>query len=418
MKLDIDRSQKSCSFVGASSRNIAQNSAEKQSTATAPPFSNFRGCRLRLSNDYERQLFLYGLQVNPSIVSDIRSIEIHLDARLHNEYVDDKLAIALAAFHPSSTYSPLSPHNLQLIKIVLSGDVLFTRHTYHLVSPAVSGDVLGDLHKFMNAGALSRTEQANLPFKVNSTEKTFARALLGIRSVPRITFEERGKARIESCFKKQIQRTLILPPGVHPSPASETSFEEGTEDKEYSMSAFYGKGEFYSRNYFVKEQPYPTRDYAPIPDSERGKQKVCLDEKTLMLGNFLGRDKDAVQKEAKSTFNARSRGLKRKRFREESFSPPSDYTSPNGHRTRAKRREISGLGAGELSEGQMSEGRGLHDMVRIGGQKQDGEDLGTSKNGHIMCWINQHTRGIKTDYGEWLGLTGKGAQITLGWSMK
>jgi hypothetical protein len=103
-------------------------------------------------------------------------LEIHVDASKSEEYDELRLAVALQSLHPKSDGT--NPHRFRAIKIVVKGNVLYTRYRYHLASPATSKDASEQLQEFVNAGR-SRQADANLAYKIISTERIVARALLG-----------------------------------------------------------------------------------------------------------------------------------------------------------------------------------------------------------------------------------------------
>jgi hypothetical protein len=66
----------------------------------------------------------------------LQILEIHLDASKQDKFVEFRLALALTGLHPR--HDGTNPHNYRTIKIVVKGNVLFTRYRYHLTSPAMS----------------------------------------------------------------------------------------------------------------------------------------------------------------------------------------------------------------------------------------------------------------------------------------
>jgi hypothetical protein len=141
----------------------------------------------------------------------IRIIELHLNANRMGAAEEDILAIGLEYFHPFPDGS--QPHNLEQVVIVVHSHTLFTRYNYVLVSPAGSEEVRGKIPKLLSEGGLSKKDMKDLEFKVNSTEKPLANALLGIRGVKHVSFTKNSSSRgkLEAGFEATIAVTLTAP---------------------------------------------------------------------------------------------------------------------------------------------------------------------------------------------------------------
>ncbi|KAF2711681.1 hypothetical protein K504DRAFT_532230 [Pleomassaria siparia CBS 279.74] len=348
-----------------------------------------------------------------SRLGDIHTLKIHLNAGNFSDYYDDCLAMALNAFHPRP--DGINPHNLRRIVLVVVGSVLFCRYNYTLISPAASHDVKNQLHKLLT-GDLSVEEKAKLPFKVNSTEKAIAKALLGIRGLEEVSIECQTRAKMEALFAHALRDTLTLPPTLSPANANGTAAVLVQSPVHCTTAS--------SQSYKETLRPYPLRKYTHKPDSEHG-VRVLLDENTMLLGHFADQDPEDTKFQA---MTASKKLPKRRLTREESgivkvstgtlgrVTGRTSYGNQSVKRRKVKRETLDERDAVvvEVRRVRGEEG-GLHDMVRIGAKQQDGEDLGQAKGGELSCFIDQKVPGEGTPNGEWLALTGKGGMATMGW---
>lgn len=170
----------------------------------------------------------------------IRVLEVHLNATKPDEYADYRLTRVLNELQPNADGT--NPHNLHAVKLVVKGNVLYTRYSYSLASPAMSQDASDGLRKLVTNG-LSEQEKINLRYKVYGTEKIVARALLGIRGVRQVVIE--GKGKMEGQFAETIKATLIQPPGTSIS-------EQGRALVPNSTGWLYGEGLFASGTWDCK----------------------------------------------------------------------------------------------------------------------------------------------------------------------
>lgn len=365
-----------------------------------------------------------------SRLGHLHTVEIHLNGGQHSEYMDDYLAMALNAFHPRPDST--NPHKLETLKLVISGRVLFHRFNYVLVSPAVSHEVKSKLNRLMTSG-LSIEEKADLAFKVNSTEKSIAKAILGIRGVKNVIIEHRGRAKMEPAFADIIKRTLVLSTSAA-SALSEVRSDTPTLNQEgaclsQKMRAQQLRG----------KKEYPTRNNNVIPASGYGTTRVLVDEAIQILGHFTNESEETTKMKA---IEAAKSGTKRK-------IPPSDHhmiedtttaistAKVNYTRTlrSSKRRKLdpetrmadalcakvvetasADLVATRQTHNAGLMEKGVEDMVRIMSKPQDGEDLVLPKGMGAPCFINQRPRAKGTKNGEWLVLTGKGGMAQMGWN--
>jgi hypothetical protein len=362
-------------------------------------------------------------------LSHLHTVEIHLNGGQHSEYVDDYLAMALNQFHFRS--DGINPHQLNCLKLVISGNVLFHRFNYALVSPTVSYEVSNKLHRLMT-GDLSIEEKASLAFKVNSTEKAIAKALLGIRGVKNVVIKHQGRAKMEPAFADTIKRTVILPPGVETAPSKIDS----------TTSQLDHEGVFLSQKMRAQglcgQKEYPTRNYKITPDSECGKACVLVDETIQLLGHFTNESEETTKLKA---MEAAQQVLKR-RISPEDYQMIKTTTAAvsraNSNSARAlrsaKRRKLDpstksadvmaanvavtaakNLVAARKSCTAGPKDKVVEDMVRIMSKPQDGEDLVLPKKKGAPSFIDQKVRGMGTKNGEWLVLTGKGGMAQMGW---
>ncbi|KAH9869572.1 hypothetical protein IAQ61_006779 [Plenodomus lingam] len=140
---------------------------------------------------------------------NIRILEIHIDTTKLTEYHDFRMALALQEFQPSR--NGMIPHRLHTLRVVVKGDVLFTRYAYHLASPAASEDASHVMKKLIR-DRLSRKQKSNLMYKLNSTELGISNALLATRGVKQVSIEGTGK--VEGNFAQTLLDTLTQPPGT------------------------------------------------------------------------------------------------------------------------------------------------------------------------------------------------------------
>ncbi|KAF1945782.1 hypothetical protein EJ02DRAFT_473718 [Clathrospora elynae] len=132
----------------------------------------------------------------------------------------------------------------------MKGNVLFTRYSYHLTSPARSHTVGGSLKKLLTGG-FTNEEKTKIPCSINSTEKVLSRALLGIRGVKQVIIE--GTGRMEGDFAETIKATLVQPPGTN-------IIESNNPDLPSSTHQVNGFGKARSKVYGPRAlNPYPTR---------------------------------------------------------------------------------------------------------------------------------------------------------------
>ncbi|KAF1963292.1 hypothetical protein CC80DRAFT_556817 [Byssothecium circinans] len=132
------------------------------------------------------------MTAQPDAIAKYIVLEITLHAELPASE-EDKLVSFLTQFHPRADGT--NPHKLQAIKfnVSIAGRVLYTRYRYHLAT-GVPEDTSHKLSRFLtNPATLSTSEKTQLPFKVHSTERLLARAILGIRGVPNIEVSGRGR---------------------------------------------------------------------------------------------------------------------------------------------------------------------------------------------------------------------------------
>ncbi|KAF2635790.1 hypothetical protein P280DRAFT_168044 [Massarina eburnea CBS 473.64] len=140
-------------------------------------------------------------------VSRYGVLEIHLngDANALNGKEEDRLAAFLTCFHPNGDEGT-NPHRLRGVRVCVGGKTLVTRWRYCLVTRG-EGEVDGE-------GGDGVVDPTRGFFKVHSTERAFARALLGIRGVGIVEFVVgRGGGRLEAGFQATIDKTLRYAPG-------------------------------------------------------------------------------------------------------------------------------------------------------------------------------------------------------------
>jgi hypothetical protein len=373
--------------------------------------SNPVGYHLNLSDPKEYDLFLNGIRQKYDIISKISSLEIHLNASKHTEALDDRLAMALRFFSPNCDGT--NDHNLRYIKLVFQGNVLFQRFNYSLVSPATSSEITNDLHKLLKEkNGLGMQAKQDLAYKIHATETSVSKALLAIRGVPKIVIEARAPAQVELGYAKLLRGVTSLPPTT-----PQQQVEQVFKKYEAGLSR---PGEFWSGSYVEKEPKavYPTKAYVDEPAPLALKKKVLVDQKTVLLGHFLGRDEQDIKKDAiaaAKTSDRKARGVKRKRFDED--KPVASV---------AKRQKITATGAkkgkgkakGTTKKESKGDGVAMHDMARILVQKQKKEDLGAHTGEKTPFYINQKTQGAQTDDGTWMVLTGRGNAVQFGFKTR
>ncbi|KAI4644308.1 hypothetical protein J4E93_006208 [Alternaria ventricosa] len=171
---------------------------------------------------------------------DMKTLEVHLDTSKLVAYTEDRFAIVLNKLHPRPD-DTINPHDLQTIRIVVKGNILLTRYSYHLISPFQSAFVNDKLKKLAD-GKLSDEERAKLPYKLHSTEKLLANALLGIRGVKQVHIEGKGKGTVEADFAATIKATLVQPVGTDILEASD-------EESPFSTHGLNRLGSIYSNAY-------------------------------------------------------------------------------------------------------------------------------------------------------------------------
>ena len=207
---------------------------------------------------------------------DIRILDIHLDTGKPDDFVDYRLAVALTELHPYS--DGINPHNIQILRLVVKGALLVTRYSYHLSSPALF-DVVGKRLDKLITGNLTKKEKEQLPYMINSTEKGFSKALLGIRGVGKVLIEGRG--HMEASFAA----TLAQPPGTD-------VFEVEDQDSPFSTPRMNRTGEIPSIGYGSKANlPYPTTSGTVEYDFSGlfKKDRFLVNEKMELAEHFCGR---------------------------------------------------------------------------------------------------------------------------------
>jgi hypothetical protein len=192
--------------------------------------------------------------------ADLRSIkilEVHLDATKLDEFTELRHAPALAEFQPR--HDGANPHDLQAICLVVKGNLLFMRYSYHLASPVMS-HLVGERLKKLLTGTLTEKEEAGLPYKINSTEKGLSKALLSIRGIKKVIIEGRGT--MEGDFAETVKATSIQPPGT-------SIVEMGGPGLPASTHWLNDEGQIRSKAYGAKAyQPYLTRPLSPVTTSK------------------------------------------------------------------------------------------------------------------------------------------------------
>ncbi|KAI4931545.1 hypothetical protein J4E85_004138 [Alternaria conjuncta] len=202
-------------------------------------------------------------------LQNMKTLEVHLDTTKLFAHTEDRFAMALNKLHPRAD-NATDPHDLETLRLVVKGNILLTRYSYHLISPFSSAFVNDKLKKLAD-GKLSDEEREKLPYKMNSTEKLLANALLGVRGVKQLHIEGRGKGTVEAEFAATIKATLIQPPGTD-------IVEVSDEESEFSTHALNRLGSIYSNAYSGDAlNPYATlapREVEPVNDSEDSEDDV------------------------------------------------------------------------------------------------------------------------------------------------
>ncbi|KAF2134653.1 hypothetical protein P153DRAFT_391976 [Dothidotthia symphoricarpi CBS 119687] len=299
----------------------------------------------------------------------IHILEVHLDATKPDEYADYRLARALNELHPR--VDGVNPHALHAIKLVVKGNVLVTRHSYYLASPALSQHVSGAL-KRLATGGLAEQERAELAFKVRSSEKVVARALLGIRGVGRVVVEGKGNGKMEGRFAETVRATLVQPVGA--------GVVEPDGEMEMKLSKeLYGEGVFASAACFRGEYRMFSAEDGNLSydsDSLAEEKRYLVDEKEQSLDYSL-----------QSTSRSSTR-ISTQKFDFHADSEHMSDAAPNKWE-----RSVNDLG--------------MESMVRVRAQKQDVEDGGLSN-----MWEEAE------EYDPSLVVTGKGGTVEMGWKVR
>ncbi|KAI4942030.1 hypothetical protein J4E91_010417 [Alternaria rosae] len=184
-----------------------------------------------LKDEADCNEFLSKTDESEAYLQDMKTLEVHLDASKMVAYTEDRFALALNKLHPRPG-DATNPHNLQTIRLVVKGNTLLT-----LLSKFVDGKL-----KKLADGKLSDEERNKLPYKINSTEKLLASALLGIRGVKQVSIESKGKGTVEADFVATIKATLVQPPGT-------AIVEVSDEESEFSKHTLNRLGLIYSQAY-------------------------------------------------------------------------------------------------------------------------------------------------------------------------
>jgi hypothetical protein len=184
------------------------------------------------------KLFVASIQKNNGVPAQQRVLNIYLDASKNDEYVDLHLAIALNQLHPMPDGT--NPHHFKTIRLVIEGEWLYTRYSYNLASPALTSAISLEHSPLDHAAQarlkrlaafspkqdkkqkrqykpdpktpLTKQEKRELPYRVNSTERLVAKALLGIRGLEEVVFA--GEGAMEGVFAEVLKNTLVQLPGT------------------------------------------------------------------------------------------------------------------------------------------------------------------------------------------------------------
>ncbi|KAH5615430.1 hypothetical protein HBI45_023430 [Parastagonospora nodorum] len=249
----------------------------KVSKRLCPPISTI----LRNVKDYK--LFVASIQENNGVPAQQRFLEIHLDASNNDEYVDLHLIITLNQLHPRPDGT--NPHHFETIRLVIEGEWLYTRYNYNLASPALTSAISFE-HSPLDYAAhaplerlaafspkqekkqkkqckpdpntpLTKQEKTELSYRVNSTERLVAKALLGIRGLEEVVFA--GDGAMEGVFAEVLKNTLVQLPGTEVAEPSGDVLAHST-----LLLYRYGEGNIESSSYQTK------RIEADSDDSELG----------------------------------------------------------------------------------------------------------------------------------------------------
>lgn len=198
------------SSKSSSTLSITPEDDSDNIVAEAPAVSPVQQDVIILANENDYRIFTDTLVNHPNAtLHGIRVLKIHIDTTKLDEDLDYRIAIALQALHP--TNHDIAPHELRELRIVIEGNVLFTRHSYYLASPAASIDANPALQKLIK-GTLNKKENGTVPYKLICTESGVARALLAIRNIKHVVIE--GKSKVEGNFGQTLLGTLIQPTGA------------------------------------------------------------------------------------------------------------------------------------------------------------------------------------------------------------
>lgn len=256
------RKRKARSQVVTPARSSPTQELEVSKRLCPPRHTVLRGVK-------DFKLFVASVQENNGVSAQQRVMEIHLDASKNDEYADIHLSMALNQLHPRLDGTNL--HHFETIRLVVEGEWLYTRYNYNLASPALSSalksveypahDLLRRLAAFGPHQEkkkqqkrqfkpdpntpLTKLEKAELSYKVTSTERLVAKALLGIRGVDEVVFS--GEGAMEGVFAEVLTKTLVQPPG--------TDFAEPSGEVVAHSTLLlyrYGEGSIISSSYRAK----------------------------------------------------------------------------------------------------------------------------------------------------------------------
>lgn len=236
--------------------------------------------------DVNTDLFISWVQLKDEMPQQQRVLEIHIDASKIDEYADLRLSIALSLIHPRTDGS--NSNQFHALKLAIKGDVLYTRYSYNLASPAMSNLATDQLKRLLDA-SLSKQERAGLAYKLTSTEKIVGQALLGIRGVKKVFIT--GKGTIEGKFAAMLKATLVQPPGTDiTEPLSGTManstlqlYREGTIES----GAYKSLSKLPRTTAIPRPTPSPTAKYEFSSLTVR--DRSLIDEKALLLDHFVGK---------------------------------------------------------------------------------------------------------------------------------
>jgi uncharacterized protein YbjQ (UPF0145 family) len=310
---------------------------------------------------------------------------VHPDASKLNAYTEHRFALALNELHPHR--DDTNSHDVQTIRIVVKGNLLFTRYNYHLVSPTLS-NLVGDKFKKLAEGKLSEQEKKALPHKINSTEKLLATALLGIRGVKQVSIE--GKGTMEADFAATLKATLKQSTG--------TDILEATdEESRFSTHRLNKLGVISSDAYPARGQnAYPTvsgdfeYDFSRLP----AKKRFLLNEKTELIGHLKNMNDD----DAEAAAVVKQQGPGSRKLMPTFQVGPIVKSSPRTRRTMATQAvDVEEVGGGNEDE---RDSFGLMDVIQINKKKARPGDVDSATlNSEVMPTV----------------LTAKEEAIELGW---